>query len=201
MLQLKFFQNISSGMMIIDGDQMMDGDHMMMLIATWSSWSPSSDDDHSQFAMWLISFSNSKRKSGYHLVDESLPLAFANGHTSSNTPDPIRTRKLSGERPGQYWGGGPPGKPLGCCWLFWSIVFFDFLSFQNGCSNMLSTLLIPHAGVQPRTRDMYNENPHFCISAFLHGMRDEWDLWCTRRSPKNAKCLSRELGITPDSGT
>ena len=42
----------------------------------------------------------------------------ANGHTSSNTPDPIRTRKLSGERPGQYWGGGPPGKPLGCCWLF-----------------------------------------------------------------------------------
>eukprot|EP00398_MALV-I-01_sp_L67-1_P000676 gene677-366_t len=27
-------------------------------------------------------------------------LAFANGHTSSNTPDPIRTRKLSGERPG-----------------------------------------------------------------------------------------------------
>ena len=43
---------------------------------------------------------------------------FANGHTSSNTPDPIRTRKLSGERPGQYWGGGPPGKPLGCCWLF-----------------------------------------------------------------------------------
>ena len=43
---------------------------------------------------------------------------FANGHTSSNTPDPIRTRKLSRERPGQYWGGGPPGKPLGCCWLF-----------------------------------------------------------------------------------
>ena len=50
---------------------------------------------------------------------------FANGHTSSNTPDPIRTRKLSGERPGQYWGGGPPGKPLGCCWLFqFSILIF-----------------------------------------------------------------------------
>ena len=47
-----------------------------------------------------------------------LAVVFANGHTSSNTPDPIRTRKLSGERPGQYWGGGPPGKPLGCCWLF-----------------------------------------------------------------------------------
>ena len=44
--------------------------------------------------------------------DQWPPMAFANGHTSSNTPDPIRTRKLSGERPGQYWGGGPPGKPL-----------------------------------------------------------------------------------------
>ena len=54
----------------------------------------------------------------YFQVDECSPLVFANGHTSSNTPDPIRTRKLSGERPGQYWGGGPPGKPLGCCWLF-----------------------------------------------------------------------------------
>ena len=43
---------------------------------------------------------------------------FANGHISSNTPDPIRTRKSSGERLGQYWGGVPPGKPLGCCWLF-----------------------------------------------------------------------------------
>ena len=37
------------------------------------------------------------------------------GHTASKTPDPIRTRKLSCARPGQYWGGGPPGKPLGCC--------------------------------------------------------------------------------------
>ena len=44
---------------------------------------------------------------------------FASGHTALNTPDPIRTRKLSSARPGQYWGGGPPGKPLGCCWLFW----------------------------------------------------------------------------------
>ena len=41
----------------------------------------------------------------------------ASGHTSSKTPGLIRTRKLSGERPGQYWGGGPPGKPFGCCWL------------------------------------------------------------------------------------
>ena len=46
------------------------------------------------------------------------PLTFASGHTALNTPDPIRTRKLSSARPGQYWGGGPPGKSLGCCWLF-----------------------------------------------------------------------------------
>ena len=44
--------------------------------------------------------------------------AFACGHTASNAPDPIRTRKLSGARPGQYWGGGPPGKPFGCRKLF-----------------------------------------------------------------------------------
>ena len=43
---------------------------------------------------------------------------FANDHASSNIPDPTRTRNSSGERPGQYWGGGPPGKLLGCCWLF-----------------------------------------------------------------------------------
>ena len=46
------------------------------------------------------------------------PPTFASGHTALNTPDPIRTRKLSSARPGQYWGGGPPGKSLGCCWLF-----------------------------------------------------------------------------------
>ena len=53
-------------------------------------------------------------------------VSFANGHTSSNAPDPIRTRKLSGERPGQYWGGGPPGKPLACCWLFVFDLSFSF---------------------------------------------------------------------------
>ena len=52
------------------------------------------------------------------IVMEVHPHTFASGHTASNTPDPIRTRKLSCARPGQYWGGGPPGKPLGCCWLF-----------------------------------------------------------------------------------
>ena len=41
----------------------------------------------------------------------------ASGHTLSKTPGLIRTRKLSLRRLGQYWGGRPPGKPLGCCWL------------------------------------------------------------------------------------
>ncbi len=44
----------------------------------------------------------------------------ASGHTASNAPDLFRTPKLSGAGPGQYRGGGPPGKPLGCCWLFYS---------------------------------------------------------------------------------
>ena len=42
----------------------------------------------------------------------------ADGHTASNAPDLFRPPKLSGAGPGQYWGGGPPGKPLGCCQLF-----------------------------------------------------------------------------------
>ena len=42
-------------------------------------------------------------------------ISIVSGHTASKAPDPIRTRKLSCARPGQYWGGGPPGKPLGCC--------------------------------------------------------------------------------------
>ena len=42
---------------------------------------------------------------------------FADGHTVSNAPDLFRPPKLSGTGPGQYWGGGPPGKTLGCCQL------------------------------------------------------------------------------------
>ena len=41
----------------------------------------------------------------------------ADGHTASNAPDLFRPPKLSGAGPGQYWGGGPPGKTLGCCQL------------------------------------------------------------------------------------
>ena len=48
----------------------------------------------------------------------SLNKVFADGHTASNAPDLFRPPKLSGAGPGQYWGGGPPGKPLGCCQLF-----------------------------------------------------------------------------------
>ena len=39
----------------------------------------------------------------------------ASGHTMTNTPDLFRTLKLTVIGPGQYWGGGPPGKSLGCC--------------------------------------------------------------------------------------
>ena len=45
----------------------------------------------------------------------ALALMFASGHTATNTPDLFRTLKLTVAGPGQYWGGGPPGKPLGCC--------------------------------------------------------------------------------------
>jgi hypothetical protein len=48
----------------------------------------------------------------------------ADGHTASNAPDLFRPPKLSGAGPGQYWGGGPPGKTLGCCQLFimWTVM-------------------------------------------------------------------------------
>ena len=41
--------------------------------------------------------------------------SIASGHTMTNTPDLFRTPKLTVIGPGQYWGGGPPGKSLGCC--------------------------------------------------------------------------------------
>ncbi len=39
-------------------------------------------------------------------------------HTRQRAPEPFSTRKLSCRGSGQYWGGGPPGKPA-CCTLFW----------------------------------------------------------------------------------
>ena len=41
----------------------------------------------------------------------------AGGHAVSNAPALFRPPKLSGTGPGQYWGGGPPGKTSGCCQL------------------------------------------------------------------------------------
>ena len=46
------------------------------------------------------------------------PPLLARGHTAANTPDLFRTPKLTAAGPGQYWGGGPPGKSFGCCELF-----------------------------------------------------------------------------------
>ena len=64
-------------------------------------------------------FCRFRKMRGFTLLETVLIThTFASGHTALNTPDPIRTRKLSSARPGQYWGGGPPGKSLGCCWLF-----------------------------------------------------------------------------------
>ena len=71
----------------------------------------------------------------FFVVDEKVTCTLANGHTSSNIPDPIRTRKSSDERPGQYWGGGPPGKPLGCCWLFTFFVFGAPKNFRGSESD------------------------------------------------------------------
>ena len=39
------------------------------------------------------------------------------GHTSANTPDPIRTPQLRALGPEQYWDGWPPGKSW-CCTPF-----------------------------------------------------------------------------------
>ena len=39
----------------------------------------------------------------------------ADGHATSNAPDLLLPPKLSGAGPGQYWGGGPHGKTVGCC--------------------------------------------------------------------------------------
>ena len=69
-------------------------------------------------------------------------ITFADGHTASNAPDLFRPPKLSGAGPGQYWGGGPPGKPLGCCQL----LLFSFLSALYVC------VYVPGAATWDRTR-------------------------------------------------
>ena len=42
----------------------------------------------------------------------------ASAHGAAGTFFLFRTMKLTVAGVGQYWGGGPPGKPFGCCWLF-----------------------------------------------------------------------------------
>ena len=63
----------------------------------------------------------------------------ASGHTATNTPDLFRTPKLTVAGPGQYWGGGPPGKPFGCCWLFMFFDLFDFVRRTFFRSGIFST--------------------------------------------------------------
>ena len=46
---------------------------------------------------------------------------FADSRTAVHALDLFRPPKLSGDGPDQCWGGGPPGKPLGCCQL---LIFF-----------------------------------------------------------------------------
>ena len=54
-------------------------------------------------------------KSLLRSLREVFALLYASGHTATNTPDLFRTPKLTVAGPGQYWGGGPPGKSFGCC--------------------------------------------------------------------------------------
>ena len=54
-------------------------------------------------------------------------ITFADGHTASNAPDLFRPPKLSSAEPGQYSGGGPPGKPSGCCQLLYFFACRQFV--------------------------------------------------------------------------
>ena len=71
---------------------------------------------NSTFALLPIALQCCDYSPHHHIVAATRILA--DGHTVSNAPDLFRPPKLSGTGPGQYWGGGPPGKPLGCCQLF-----------------------------------------------------------------------------------
>ena len=65
---------------------------------------------------------------------------FADGHTASNAPDLFRPPKLSGAGPGQYWGGGPPGKTLGCCQLSFACYILHI-----ACNMSHVTWYMPHS--------------------------------------------------------
>ena len=55
----------------------------------------------------------------YHVIyrRQCITYFLRNGHTTSIAPHPVRSVKLSGVGPGQYYGGGPRGKPR-CCSFF-----------------------------------------------------------------------------------
>ena len=76
------------------------------------------------------------------------PYVVASGHTLWRTPDPIRTRKISHRRPGQYWGGGPPGKPLGAAgFLYLSAVLLPPLLFPQNPQNLVPPPRLPKFGI------------------------------------------------------
>ena len=116
-------------------------------------------------------------------------IAFASGHTRLNTPDPIRTRKLSNRRPGQYWGGGPPGKSLGCCWLF----AFALLTHTH-------THTHTHRDKNPKTPNQQSAKSASCNLDVLnlnHRMVTRWAKKCTEPNKKkkheNGTLLSQRL--------
>ena len=69
-----------------------------------------------------------------------LGLEVASGHTATNTPDLFRTPKLTVAGPGQYWGGGPPGKSFGCCRL---ILFDKLFSIAIDLGHWCSAIMLP----------------------------------------------------------
>ena len=78
----------------------------------------------SQAAQLPAGFSNAETAT-WHQQRLRSAFGFAGGHTATNAPDLFRTPKLTVAGPGQYWGGGPPGKPFGCCRLFLFFLFAD----------------------------------------------------------------------------
>ena len=138
-----------------------------------------------QIVHWFFIFST-KYFMELGVVDEVWLLIFANGHTSSNAPDPIWTRKSSGERPGQYWGGGPPGKPLGCCWLF----AFGIVGFysQKMFSRWKRRAARTHRPAQTLSQNGYGVCQESWPTSFLVGCRFAPVAFSTGRHSKGGGC-------------
>ena len=110
-----------------------------MCLIIRSTRSISLADINSKFMFWNFAMWNNYRvlTLWYMHWYRARKIAFANGHTVMNIPDPIRTRQSSITRPGQYWGGGPPGKPFGCRWLFMCAFAFRFRLRKNKTQSQL----------------------------------------------------------------